>query len=264
VNAPADQITTSQWNEILALTTDGTTPNDKTFTIRTDVLGQLLGNGHNAAAAIGAATDGGGGNKISERLIQDFKSGDKRLANNFNAIPAWIGQGAYGTGFNTRYVLVNKGKGMAGVIVMVNRDVGAHEIYLAGSYEENLLMKAEANIYLGNVDSGLALIDELRTYQGAGLAAVAGTGLTGVQAKEELRRERRVGLVFRGLSFYDARRWGVIENGRTGVVVIDFTGTVNTNATIDYHYLDYWDVPIAELFYNPPSADSAPVVNPKN
>jgi hypothetical protein len=32
------------------------------------------------------------------------------------------------------------------------------------------------------------------------------TGLTLAQAKEELRKERRIALALRGLSFYDARR----------------------------------------------------------
>jgi starch-binding outer membrane protein, SusD/RagB family len=58
----------------------------------------------------------------------------------------------------------------------------------------------------------LGIIDGLRTYQGAGLAAVKGTNLTVAQAKEELRRERRVVLPYRGLSFYDARRWGISED----------------------------------------------------
>ncbi len=97
---------------------------------------------------------------------------------------------------------------------------------------------------------------------GAGLAPVTGRGLTDAQAKEELRRERRVALAFRGFAFYDARRWGVLKNGRTGSVVVDFNGVVNTNATIQYGYLDYWDVPVFEFFYNPASADSAPIVNP--
>ncbi|MFM9910026.1 MAG: hypothetical protein ACKVOW_11780, partial [Chitinophagaceae bacterium] len=102
---------------------------------------------------------------------------------------------------------------------------------------------------------------------------VSGTGLTLAQAKEELRKERRIALAFRGLSFYDARRWGVINDisnggGRTGVTVLSPTGpngsiVVNTNATINYNYLDYWDVPDNELVYNPPAAGSAPVKNPK-
>ena len=265
VNTSPASMTSAQWDEILSLTATGIKQTDNTFTVRTDPLGNLLGaNGFAAAGAIGPASRGGGGNKVSERFIQDFKVGDKRFLNNFNQIPAYVGPRDRGSLFNTRYLLIDKGKGMPGVVTLVNRDIGAHELYIAGSYEENVLMLAEANIYKGNIDAGLALIDKLRTYQGAGLAAIAGAGLTADQAKEELRRERRVGLAFRGFSFYDARRWGVLKNGRTGSVVVDFNGVVNTNATIQYGYLDYWDVPIAELFYNPPAEGSASVVNPKN
>lgn len=263
VNTSVAEMTTEQWGKLLALTSSGISETDNTFTIRTDDLGNLLpNNAFTAAQAIGPASNGGGGNKVSERLIQDFKLGDKRFTNNFKQIVAWIGPGDRGTSFNTRYLLIDKGKGMPGVLVMCNRTIGAHELYIAGSYEENILMQAEANIYKGNIDAGLALIDELRTYQGAGLTAVAGTGLTSLQAKEELRRERRVALAFRGFSFYDARRWGVLENGRSGAIVVDFNGVVSTNAKIDYGYLDYWDVPIAESFYNPPSSASAPIKNP--
>ena len=87
-------------------------------------------------------------------------------------------------------------------------------------------------------------------------------------AKEELRRERRVALAFRGLAFYDARRWGVIDpvssgGGRTGAVVLNATGVVSTNATINYNYLDYWDVPDNDIVLNPPAAGSAPTKNPR-
>ena len=129
-------------------------------------------------------------------------------------------------------------------------------------------MKEEALIYTGKIDDGLKSIDAVRAAQGAGLAAVAGTGLTLEQAKEELRRERRVGLAFRGVSFYDARRWGVIDpvangGGRKGAVIIDKAGKVNTNGTIEYNFLDYWDVPDNELKYNPPATGSAPTTNPR-
>ncbi len=97
---------------------------------------------------------------------------------------------------------------------------------------------------------------KVRTYQGAGLAAVSGTGLTDAQAKEELRKERRIGLAFRAVAYYDARRWGVLDpilqgGGRTGAVALSRTGVVNTNATIEYNFLDYWDVPDNEIAYNP-------------
>ncbi|MFX4450841.1 hypothetical protein ABTA90_19735, partial [Acinetobacter baumannii] len=88
-----------------------------------------------------------------------------------------------------------------------------------------------------------ALIDAVRTYQGAGLAAIP-SGQTQAAALEFLRRERRVALAFKGLSFYDARRYDIIapNKSRTGCVLIAGTaGTLNTNATIVYGFLDYWD-----------------------
>ena len=128
-------------------------------------------------------------------------------------------------------------------------------------------MKAEALVKIGgqaNIDQAATLIDAVRTYQGAGLAPIS-AGLTDAVVYEELRRERRIGLAFKGLSFYDARRWDIIDptKSRTGAVLITPAGVVNTNATINYGFLDYWDVPDNELAYNPAVTGSAPVKNPK-
>jgi len=83
---------------------------------------------------------------------------------------------------------------------------------------------------------------------------------------QELTMERLAALALRGLSFYDSRRWGwtyaiADGGGRYGCTLI-FQSTVYTNATIDYNFMDYWDVPADETDKNPPSADSAPVKNP--
>ena len=96
---------------------------------------------------------------------------------------------------------------------------------------------------------------------------MAGTNLTVPQATAILRSERRVALVFRGLAFYDARRYGIIYDiskggGITNAVIVSSTGVVSTHATINYNFLDYWDVPADESVLNPPDAGSAPVVNP--
>jgi hypothetical protein len=143
---------------------------------------------------------------------------------------------------------------------------GNYELYIAGSYEENELMKAEANIRLGNVETGLQSIDAVRAYQGAGVNAVAGTGLTQAQAMAELLMERRVALVFRGLAFYDARRWGWtydVGNGG-GVTGVNFLkGATLLKASINYNFLDYWDVPADEFVLNPPAGgDMTKVINP--
>jgi hypothetical protein len=169
-----------------------------------------------------------------------------------------------GNAFNTRYSLKSGGNGLAGVVVWSNASPGANEITLAATYEENELMKAEALIQTGQIDLGVQSINAVRAYQGAGLAPLA-AGLSQAAAYEELRAERRIALAFKGLSFFDARRWDIIDptKSRTGCVVISAAGTLNTNATLNYGYLDYWDVPDNELAYNPAATGSAPVKNPK-
>lgn len=263
VNTTSSAMSAAQWASILTLVNNGITATDLIFTGRTDANGDFLGT--TIADKISSSGSNTNTYKLSERFIQDFKTGDKRKDNNvFTLTSIGIFNTDRGNAFNTRYSLTDGGKGLAGVVVWANAKAGLNEITLASTYEENELMKAEALIQTGQVDAGTQLIDNVRTYQGAGLTAL-GAGLTQAAAYEELRRERRIGLAFKGLSFYDARRWEIIapDKSRTGCVVVSKTGVLNTNATINYGYLDYWDVPDNELAYNPAVAGSAPVVNPK-
>jgi starch-binding outer membrane protein, SusD/RagB family len=262
-NTTVKAMTAAQWGQILTLTTDGVQAADNVFTGRSNDNGDFINRITGTIALKSTGPPGSITYKVSERLIQDFPVGDKRLDNNFTrlAAPALFNTDR-GNSFNTRWQLVNKGKGLAGVVTLSNQDVGQHELYLAGTYEENELMKAEANINTGKIAAGLANIDAVRTAQGAGLAPLAAS-LSLDAAKEELRKERRVALVFRGLAFYDARRLEIISTPRTRAVVVDKAGKVNTNATINYNFLDYWDVPDNELAYNPAAAGSAVTKNPK-
>ena len=269
VNTKASAMSPAQWNSIITLTANGVLAADKVFTGRSNATGDFLSPATGTVASkIQNALAGGNTYKLSERLVQEFKAGDRRLVNNMAITTTWIGNSDRGNSYNTRYRLINGGLGQAGVKVYTNTAAGAEEIFLASSYEENTLMRAEALINTGSIDAGLALVDAVRISQGAGIAAVTGTGLTLVQAREELRRERRCALPFIGLSFYDARRYGFIDpvsagGGRTGCVVLSKTGVVNTNARIDYSFLDFWDVPDNELAVNPPASGSVPVKNPK-
>ena len=263
VNSTVAAMTAAQWNNVLTLVNNGITSTDIIFTGRTDANGDFLG------TTLSDLVESTGINtntyKLSERWVQDFKSGDKRKDNNVYTLPSvGIFNTDRGNVFNTRYSLVSGGNGLAGVVVFSNKNAGANEITLCGTYEENELMKAEALIQTGQIATGLLSINNVRTYQGAGLAALS-TNLTQAAAYEELRSERRISLAFKGLSFYDARRWDIIapDKARTGCVVLSAAGVVSTNATIKYGYLDYWDVPDNELAYNPAAAGSAPVVNPK-
>jgi hypothetical protein len=250
---------------VLGLANSGIQAGDFVFTGRTTGKSGFFSAGNGSATALATGNPNGGTFKISERLVQDYKSGDKRFANNYE-LKQYLNQ-VGGFTFSTRYALVDGGNGIAGTQVISNLTPGEYELFIAGSYEENELMIAEAKMYSNDIEGGLASIDKVRAYQGSGLAAVAGTGLTLADAKEELRKERRVGLVFRGLSFYDARRWGVIDDvsaggGRKGAVVLTSTGDLNTNATINYNFFDYWDVPTDESDLNPPASGSSAIKNP--
>jgi starch-binding outer membrane protein, SusD/RagB family len=261
-NTTVSAMTAAQWGSILTLTNSGITASDKVFTGKANASGDIFtASSYNVAARCVGANATGGTFKVSERLIQDFNTGDQRLANNFNKFTPWIGNSDRGNSFNTRWGLKDGGNGIAGVMVYTNRAPLAGEMFLVGSYEENELMKAEAKLYTSDVAGAATSIDNVRKAQGAGLTALASTDLASV--KEELRKERRVALAFRGLSFYDARRWNIITDGRKNSVVISKTGVLSTKATINYGYLDYWDVPDNELAYNPAGTGSAPVKNPK-
>ena len=269
VNTPIASMSAAQWSSILTLTTNGIKSTDLIFTGRTDANGDFLGT--TIADKVASSATATGTYKLSERWIQDFKAGDQRFANNIRSLSPGIGNfnPDRGNSFNTRYTLRKYGNGIAGVIIYANPDAGANEITLCGTFEENELMKAEATMYVGgfsagNITSAMSMIDNVRNYQGAGLAPTVAADAAA--AKEELRRERRIALAFKGLSFYDARRMDIIDpsKSRTGCVVLaGSAGTLNTNATINYGFLDYWDVPDNEIAYNPAAAGSAPIKNPK-
>ncbi len=266
-NTPVASMSAAQWASITSLTGAGIKADDEVFVGRSDAAGEFLAAATGTVSAKTISTGPGGGTyKLSERLVQDFKAGDKRFDNNFLLGTYWNGNADRGNVFNTRYALKDGATGTKGVASLGSKTAGVYTLYMGASYEENELMKAEAAISTGNIAPGLAAIDAVRTFQGAGLAA-SGT-LTKADAYEELRKERRCALAFRGLAFYDARRWGVINDlakggGRSNCVVVDKAGKVNTKATINYNYLDYFDVPDNELAYNPAAAGSAPTKNPR-
>jgi starch-binding outer membrane protein, SusD/RagB family len=255
-------MTTADWNTVKTLTGAGIQQGDIVFTGRTTGTNDFFSASGGTVSALTANPASTSTFKPSERALQHFKAGDKRFTNNFTAASPYSNDYIYGV----RYTLSNGGKGDPDAIVYANRNIGEHELIIAGSYEENALMLAEANIRTGAIDEGLALIDDVRDYMGAGLAPVTGTGLTEAQALTELVRERRVALMYRGLTFHDNRRWGITYDiakggGAFGTTIV-LGSQVNTNATINYNFMDYWDVPANESVLNPPDGSSVAVVNP--
>jgi len=255
-------MTPADWASVLTLAGDGIKKGDKVFTSRSADVNGFMGTIAGSVAAMSTGPSSPATFKIGMRFIQNFKAGDKRFTNNFALDPY-----AMVATFSTKYKQLDGGNGEAGVYVYgYKSEVGAYEAYLAGSYEENALMLAEANIRSGNLESGLGFVDDVRTYMGAGLTPVKGTGLNLVQSLTELTKERRVALVYRGISYFDSRRWGWIYDISKGGGVYgqtDLEGSaLNTNVTINYNFLDYWDVPADEFDLNPPSGSSVKIINP--
>lgn len=204
---------------------------------------------------------------ISERLIQDYKTGDKRFSNNFSLLSSpEVNRRGRSITFGTRYYLNDAINVVSnGAISYYNSTPNVDNFFIGVSYEENQLMKAEALINSGQINAGITIINTVRAYQSAGITSPAGLSLAA--ANEEIRKERRCALLFRGVAFYDLRRLGMTDDvskggGRTGCTVLSAVGAVNTNATINYSYLSYWDVPQNELDFNAPTSGSAPVRNP--
>jgi len=264
VSKKIPDMTAADWTAILGLANQGLTASDNIFKKgltpdgSNDVSGftfpYLLANQQNQWFF------------ISERLVQEYKPGDTRLDRNFvQGVVNDANKRSRGLQFGTRWIARNIEDGGSYSTI-----TGQGYVNYACTYEENALMKAEALIYTGQVDQGLQAIDEVRNYQASGLPAVAGTGLTKAQALEELRRERRVALVFRGLSFFDARRWGVTApasagGGRVGAIInvpASLAGTPGNTPMacfVEYNYMDYFDVPQNELDFNTPGPGSVPV-----
>ncbi|MEI6184787.1 MAG: RagB/SusD family nutrient uptake outer membrane protein [Bacteroidota bacterium] len=256
-------MTSADWTAVITYASAGVQKGANVFTGRSSTSNSFFSATAGTVASICASSNQNTTYKVSERLIQAFPAGDKRLANFTAANGVFYGDANTNT---TRWSLVDGvTAGLSGIPVLGSRQIGGIEVYIGPTYEENALMLAEANIRSGNVAAGVALIDAVRTFQGAGVAPLS-TSLTVAQAMTELTNERYAGLAFRGLSYYDARRWGwtygtAVGGGRYGATLI-FNKTLYTNAKINYNFMDYWDVPGDETEKNAPATGSSAVKNP--
>jgi hypothetical protein len=258
----------SDWNTILNEADSGMVAGDLTLEwgMTPGDVNDLSGGGFHPFEMVNVST---ALSFVSERLIQDFQPGDARFTKNFGLYPggAVVNVRSRGIQFGTRYIptYIENGGAFA-----TNAQMGW--VPIAPTYEENALMMAEANIYLGNIGKGETFIDQVRIYQNAGLPPAASHGVTLDSAVAQLNSERRIGLYDRGVAWYDARRWGVTAatGGRANANVLvpgSLIGGGSTPATIlpcfiNYNFVDYWDVPQNELAFNPASASSAPIANP--
>ena len=193
VNKTTATMTATDWQNVLTLANAGITASDNVFTVRSDVNSLIFATNQLIMGRTYSNIPGGATYKLSERWVQEFKPGDKRLENNVASTGTpYTGQADRGNAHFTRHALIPNGKGLADVQVFAKSTPGEFEMYVAVNYEENQLMKAEALINTAKIEEGLKIIDDLRTSLGAGLTATAGKGLTLAQAKEELRDRKSV------------------------------------------------------------------------
>jgi hypothetical protein len=255
-------MTAADWAQVITYANAGIGQGDNVFTGRSSGSNSFFSATSGTVASIAASSNQNTTYKISERLVANFGTGDKRLANFTDADGVFYGDANTNT---TRWSLLDgAAKGLT-VPVLGSKQPAGIEVYIGPSYEENALMLAEAKIRTGDVAGGVALINAVRSFQKAGVAALA-TSISATAALTELTKERGAALAFRGLSWFDARRWGwtySIANGggRYGATLI-FNKVVYTNAKINYNFMDYWDVPTDETSKNTPAAGSAAVKNP--
>ena len=255
-------MTAADWAAVTTYANAGIQQGDYVFTGRSSAGNSFFSANAGTVASIAAASNQNTTYKVSERLVANFGAGDARLANFSTADGVFYGDANTNT---TRYSLVDgAAKGLT-VPVLGSKQPGGIEVYIGPSYEENALMLAEAKIRSNDVAGGVALINAVRTYQKAGVAALA-TSISATAALTELTKERGAALAFRGLSWFDARRWGWTYSttnggGRYGATLI-FNKVVYTNATLNFNFMDYWDVPTDETGKNAPATGSAAVKNP--
>ena len=261
--ASTGNLTADDWNNIVTLASNGIQSGDYVFTAQSTATNSIFTAGGGNVAANTTGNNISSTFKISVRFVANFKATDKRLAQNF-----WQGSVYNNPFYGTPYNIADSlSQSTTGVAILGNKLVGGYQVYIGPTYEENELMLAEANIRLGNIATGLSHVDNVRTYQGAGVASVSGTVTTLAGAMAELTAESRVSLFGRGLSFYGARRWGWIYDisnggGQYGQLLYNADGTWDTNVTVDYNFMDYWDIPADETQLNPPASGTSPILNP--
>lgn len=271
VNKKVADMTSADWDAVIALCNTGMSNNDLPFNYG------MSADGNNDFAAnfwhpYYLANVDQDWLRVSERLVQEFKTGDLRKDKYFEPHYDGFSLAFRNRGWmnNTTWAFKDIEDGGA-LASATNQGLWP----ITPTYEENELMLAEAKIRRGQLDAGLTHVDNVRSFQGAGLTNVSGTGLNSAQAIEEFRRERRAALAMRGLSFYDARRWGVIDpvssgGGRANAMIGIPTNIYDPEndglpgvypCFIEYDYLGYWDLPANELDFNVPLPGSIEVKN---
>jgi starch-binding outer membrane protein, SusD/RagB family len=257
----------SDWTNVLNYATNGVQPGDGVFTATSAPENGIYPANTGSPSLMAAGNYTNTVFQVGLRFTQNFNPADQRFIQNFyDSLTPF-----YNDYFSTPYALSNVPNISPTVMTYGDQTTGDYELFIGASYEENALMLAEANLRLGSISAALPYIDAVRQYQGAGsgVPPLAGTTPTAAQAYQQLVSERRVALFDRGLSFWDARRWGWTYDISKGggsygnqMIYTPSSGSpvTNVNVTFNYNFMDYWDVPADEVILNPPSSATAKLV----
>jgi len=119
-------------------------------------------------------------------------------------------------------------------------------------YADVILSKAEAIIETnGSVDAAVTLINRIRTERADVKITLLPMGLTREEAREKLRKERRVEFALEGLYWADIKRWKIGKN-LYPLVIKDHTGSL-IETKFPNGYLEYYNllpIPNSELSLN--------------
>ena len=120
-------------------------------------------------------------------------------------------------------------------------------------YADVLLAKAEAMIELNkNIDDAIDIINRIRTERKDVKITKIPKGLSQVEARDRLRKERRIEFALEGLYWSDIRRWNIGKDIYPIVVKDHLGGIIETKFPTGY--LDYYNllpIPVSELSLNP-------------
>jgi len=120
-------------------------------------------------------------------------------------------------------------------------------------YADVLLAKAEAMIELNkNIDDAINIINRIRTERKDVKIMLIPKGLSQVEARTRLRKERRIEFALEGLYWSDIRRWNIGKDIYPLVIKDHLGGVIESKFPAGY--LDYYNllpIPLSELSLNP-------------
>ncbi len=159
VNHKVASMTAADWTTVQNLASTGLIKGDRTLLwgMAPSGINDLSGNTYHPFEMHNQSV---GLSYVSERLIQDYRPGDKRLTKNFGPYPggAVVNVRSRGIQFGTRYIPLNVENGAT---YATQNHQGL--VPIAPTWEENALMIAEAKIRSGSdIEGGLQLIDQVR------------------------------------------------------------------------------------------------------